>query len=110
VVYKDDHGNDRDLEGDELVSMNMWGFSPALLPLLADRFRTFLTQPGLRPEAEFLLPEVIQDVVQEGKFGVEVLRGEGTWCGMTFSEDQERAAGVLSSLIEQGLYPKELWR
>jgi len=109
VVYRDPRGLRHPLGGSELVSMNMWGCTPEFLAALRRRFVEFLQRPGRPAEAEFLLPEVVQAIVADGTFRVEILPGKGEWCGMTFREDQERVGAVILSLIEEGHYPKELW-
>jgi hypothetical protein len=109
VTYRDRQGLRQPLDGDALVSMNMWGCPLRLLVELRRRFVEFLERPGLPAEAEYLLPEVVQAIVRDGRFQVEVLTGNGDWCGITFREDQDRVGSIISSLIEQGHYPKELW-
>ena len=89
--------------------MNMWGFTPELLPELRRRFGDFLTRFGGDQDSEFLLPEVIQELVAEVSFEVEILPGKAQWCGITFPEDQERVKSFISSLVEQGRYPEKLW-
>lgn len=107
--YNDEKGRERSLGGDELVSMNMWGCTPRLLTELRQRFVEFLTRSGPSLDAEFLLPEVVRSIVRDGRFQVEVLPGSGDWCGITFRQDQERVRSVISTLVEQGRYPEELW-
>jgi len=109
IVYRDDDGEERTVAGNELVSMNMWGFNPALLPELRRRFASFVSRHGNDPEAEFLLPEVIQTLVAEGLFEVEVLPAGGEWCGLTFRQDEQRVRSMIASLIQQGHYPSKLW-
>ncbi len=100
-------GVERPLAGDELVSMNLWGFGPELFAELRRRFEHFLAGAGER--AEFLLPDVAQAMIRDRRFQVEVLRGSGPWCGITFRQDQERAASVIASLVARGEYPRDLW-
>jgi hypothetical protein len=109
ILYNDGDGRQQVLVGDELVSMNMWGFTPELLPQLRRSFERFLTQHGHLPDAEFLLPDLIQSMVSGARFRVEVLQGSGVWCGLTFRQDQQRVSSVVACLISRGLYPKELW-
>lgn len=116
IVYRDvgDGANDAapvaplPLRGDELVSMNMWGFSSGLFAELRRRFIDFLDKDDLQ-EAEFRLPDLIQDLIHEGRFRVEVLPGSGPWCGITFRRDVERTAKILSTLVDRGHYPSRLW-
>ncbi len=108
IVYGDGEEVER-LDGDELVSMNIWGFTRELFAELRRQFEAFLAISGGDEEAEFLLPDVVQYLVREEHARVEVLRGGGRWCGITFREDEARVANILSELVEQGRYPKELW-
>ncbi len=109
IRYRDGAGLEQTLDGDQLVSMNMWGFAPELFPELRRRFGEFLSRSDGDVDAEFLLPDVIQSVVQEGRFRVKVMPGAGEWCGLTFREDRERVASIIAGLVERGRYPKELW-
>ena len=109
ILYHDDEGRQQLFAGDELVSMNMWGFTPRLLPELRRSFSDFLARYGHLQGAEFLLPEVIQSMVCAGSFGVEILKGSGVWCGLTFPEDQRRVQSIISTLVGQGRYAEALW-
>ena len=40
---------------------------------------------------------------------LEILPADGEWCGLTFTEDLERVKSIISSLVDKGCYPKELW-
>ncbi len=97
------------LEGGELVSMNAWGLSHDLFAELRRRFAAFLAASGKLDDAEFLLPDVARALIRDRRFRIEVLRGSGPWCGITFRQDEERAASVIASLVERGQYPQELW-
>lgn len=109
VRYRDGGGEERRLDADEPVSMNMWGFTPELFPALRRRFGEFLDRRGATSEAEFRLPEVIQSLIGEGSFRVRVLPAAGEWCGLTFRQDHGRVRSILSSLIERSRYPEALW-
>lgn len=93
-----------------LVSMNMWGLPPGIFPELEARFPRFLTERA--PEiatAEFLLPEVVGDLVAEGRARVRVLPTDARWFGVTHREDLADARAEIASLIERGVYPERLW-
>ncbi len=109
IAYRDGEGHERALAGDQLVSMNMWGFTPRVMPELRRRFVDFLARPGREPGAEYNLPEVIQSMVRDGSFRVEVLAGSDEWCGITRRQDEEHSRSVIVSLVGQGRYPRELW-
>ena len=69
------------------VSMNMWGFTPEIFELLEEKFLPFLDQYGQELTKEFLLPEVVDDLLKEGKASVRVLPTNDQWYGMTYRED-----------------------
>ncbi len=109
IACRDGEGHERALAGDQLVSMNMWGLTPRVMPELRRRFADFLARPGREPGAEYILPEVIQSMVRDGSFRVEVLAGSDGWCGITRRQDEEHSRSVIVSLVGQGRYPRELW-
>jgi len=108
-AYTDAAGERIIVSGDQIVSMNMWGFTPALFPELRCRFIEFLGQYGQVEGSEFLVPEVVQDLVHTGRAQVDVLNHAGRWCGITYPEDKERVAGIIASLVMDGEYPERLW-
>jgi len=69
------------------VSMNMWGFTPEIFTLLDEKFLPFLQQYGQDLTKEFLLPEVVDELLKEGKAVVQVLPTDDRWYGMTYRED-----------------------
>ena len=109
AVIMGDGGQQIEIPGDAVVSMNLWGFTPELFSELRRRFERFLCCKGKTEDSEFLVPEVIQALVREGRAQVEVLAGAGQWCGITYPEDKERVARVVASLVEGGDYPERLW-
>jgi len=97
------------LDGSELVSMNLWGFTPALLPTLERQFARFLEARGTDPKAEFLLSEAVGAQVRAGDARVRVLPAAGSqWFGMTYAADDERVRDRITSLVNAGQYPTNL--
>ncbi len=97
------------LDGSELVSMNLWGFTPALLPTLERQFARFLEARGTDPTPEFLLSEAVGAQVSAGDARVRVLPAAGSqWFGMTYSADDERVRDRIASLVNAGQYPTNL--
>jgi UTP-glucose-1-phosphate uridylyltransferase len=97
---------------DTIVSMNCWGFTPAIFPLLDARFRSFLetTPPdALAAKAEFYLPAAISALIAEEKLRVRVLSTESDWFGVTYREDRPRVVETLHALIKTGAYPENLF-
>ena len=97
------------LDGSELVSMNLWGFTPALLPVLERQFARFLEARGTEPNLEFLLSEAVGAQVRAGDARVRVLPAAGSqWFGMTYSADDERVREQIATLVNAGQYPANL--
>jgi dTDP-glucose pyrophosphorylase len=107
--YVDGTGRERRLRGDEPVSMNMWGFTPAVFGLLRQEFSRFLQVSGSDRAAEFMLPAAIQELISAGTATVSVLTGSGPWCGITYRDDRPRAVSFIADRVEQGVYPHSLW-
>ena len=97
------------LSGDEIVSMNMWGFTPAAVPSLARDFHRFLEECGADLKAESYLPKAVNRMVSEENARVDVLRTHGTWCGVTYPQDHAHVVGTIATLTREGKYPETLW-
>ncbi len=97
------------LTGDELVSMNMWGFTPGIFGQLQGSFRKFLERHGLEERSECYIPSVVNELVCAGQARVKVLRTNDAWFGVTYREDRPRVVESIKRLIERGDYPKQLW-
>ncbi len=94
---------------DSVVSMNMWGFTPGLLDELEIGFKEFLSQYGKELKSEYLLPEVVGDLIDKEKSNVKVLRTNDKWFGVTYKEDREKVIESFKELVELGLYPEKLF-
>ena len=97
------------LPEDTLVSMNMWGLTPAFMDTLEKGFVEFLED--LKPEdikKEYLLPVMIDELIQKGEATVDVLESRDTWFGVTYQEDKPGIVKALAQKSEEGLYPTPL--
>jgi len=103
--------SDRDiaLDGSEPVSMNVWGFTPILFEYLRDMFVEFLKNEGNELKSEYLIPTVVNDLVQRGKEDVHVLYSTASWFGVTYKEDSVFVKGEIQKLIDAGVYPEPLF-
>ncbi len=93
------------LTGEELVSMNMWGFPPAFLRHLIDRFPAWMDAHGSEPKSEWYLPGVVNDLVNEGAATVKVLPTSSRWFGVTYREDRRHVVDSIAALVNAGEYP-----
>jgi len=96
------------LDGDALVSMNLWGFTPAVIDVLREGFVEFFRSPGAE-HGEFLLPTVFRRAVRRGECRVRVLDPASPWFGMTHPADRPRVETALRQLVATGQYPERLW-
>ncbi|MDH3292659.1 MAG: NTP transferase domain-containing protein [Gemmatimonadota bacterium] len=96
------------LSGNETVSMNLWGFGSAILPILESDFARFLETDGADPAAEFLLPSVANRHIAAGSLRLTVLPSDAAWFGMTFPEDTPRVRRQIAELVAAGRYPRHL--
>ena len=106
---RDSAGNELKLSGDEVVSMNMWAFTPSVFPPLREQFHKFLEENGTDLEAECFIPNSINDLLRAGQARVKVLRTSESWFGITYGEDHSLAVERMRRLIESGRYSKKLW-
>jgi len=100
---------DVDLNGSEPVSMNMWGFTPIIFDYLQDMFVDFLAKQGDELKSEFLIPSVINDLIQSGKESVHVLYSNESWFGVTYKEDRPYVVDQIQKLINDDFYPRKLF-
>ncbi len=110
IVYTEDGETWSEISPRATVSMNMWGFTPSLFSELERRFPLFLQEnaPNLQ-KAEFFLPNVVGDLVQEHKARVKVLNSDAQWFGVTYKEDRLRVQQAIRVQIAAGVYPERLW-
>ena len=111
-VEKRDRGaqaEDRALSGDELVSMNFWGFTPALFTQLREQFNAFLRRSGQELKSESYIPTTVNELVASGAARVKVLRTPASWFGITYKEDKPQVVASILKLVEAGEYPSKLW-
>jgi len=103
-------GSRRDLTGSEIVSMNMWGFTPALFEHLESKFKTFLSASGTQPKSEYFIPSVVNELIKAGSVSVKVLETASAWFGVTYREDKPRVIQSVSDLVGKGLYPGRIYK
>ena len=97
------------LTGDEVVSMNLWGFTPSVFDHLDARFADFLQRRGHEPKSEFYIPFAVNDLIQSGRAQVRVLPCEASWFGVTYRDDKPYVELAIAQRVAQGEYPSPLW-
>ena len=88
---------------DSKVSMNLWGFTPALFAELEKEFDSFLKTADLQKD-ECLIPSMVDKLVKNGTATVKVYTNKDKWYGITYREDKEAVQAAIKAFCDQGLY------
>lgn len=98
-----------DMTGDEICSMNFWGFTPTLFDVLSEKFVDFLKEKGGEMKSEWLIPTIVDEMIKEGKTRVKVLSSSDKWFGVTYPDDKPSVVAALKAMHDSGKYPAKLW-
>ncbi len=107
-IFNEVNGEKESLTGDEVVSMNMWGFSPQVFIQLERLFSEFLKENLNVLSSEFYIPFAVDNLIQSGTATVEVLETTEKWFGVTYQEDKVQVQRAILSLIQHGDYPSSI--
>jgi UTP-glucose-1-phosphate uridylyltransferase len=102
-------GNSRECTGEELVSMNLWGFTPTVFGKLHREFGEFMRDQGTEMKSECLIPVAVDTLLAKKDATVKVLPSPDAWFGVTYQSDKAPAMARVRELIDRGLYPENLW-
>ncbi|WP_302164081.1 sugar phosphate nucleotidyltransferase [uncultured Clostridium sp.] len=96
---------------DTMVSMNMWAGYPDFLRYIDEGFPRFLDHLGENQEKkEYLLPNIVAELLEKNAASVKVLETSDRWIGITYKEDIEPAQEKFREMIENEVYPQNLWK
>ena len=108
-IFYVDEGNQHLLSGDEIVSTNIWGFTPSIFEYLEKVFEEFLASQGGELKSEFYLPFVVNELIKSDTAKVKILRSSGPWFGVTYKKDKPYLVENIKKLVDQGVYPERLY-
>ncbi len=109
IQFFDESGTRHILGQNTLVSMNYWGFHPAVFEQLEKAFVEFVHTEGHLPKSELYIPTVMNALIKQEKIQVKVLTCDAQWYGVTYKEDKSFVVDAFNEMIGRGVYPKELW-
>ena len=112
IIKKDNKAfsDDKEIDYNSNVSMNMWGFTPEFIELLEDGFKKFFENiEGEELTKEYLLPIYIGELLEKNKISVKVLKTNDRWFGITYKEDKDLVVNSFKNLIEKGEYSSNLF-
>ncbi len=98
------------LTGDELVSMNLLGFTPPFFEILKKGFEDFLINNIGNLKAEYLLPSALTSIINDNGVNVPVIKTPELTYGVTYKEDRPIVKEMLQNKVVQGYYPQNLWK
>jgi NDP-sugar pyrophosphorylase family protein len=108
VVYEEG-GVETELSTDTRVSMNFWGFTPAVFKQSEQMFRDFVAANEDKPKSEFFIPLVADQLIKSGIASFKVIPTASKWFGVTYKEDKPIVQKCISDLVNSGVYPENLW-
>jgi hypothetical protein len=104
------NGETIQLTGNEIVSLNMWGFQTDFFEYLNKLFINFLDRNINVPGSEFYLPAAVHSTITSTPASVKVLKTDDNWFGVTYKEDKPTVMKKIKTLVENGIYPEQLFK
>jgi NDP-sugar pyrophosphorylase family protein len=108
IFYYEEDGRHQ-LSPKSPVSMNFWGLKPNVFGYIKEGFAKFLTDHGHELKSEYYIPLLINDNIVNGNIKTKVIECDSPWFGVTYIEDKPIVKGRIAKLIEEGVYPEQLW-
>lgn len=108
-IFFEEGGQETELPRSSRVSMNFWGFTPAVFAESEALFREFVRANEHDPKAEFFIPLVADSLIKSGKARFKVLPTSEKWFGVTYQEDKPIVQESIAKLVAKGVYPKTLF-
>lgn len=95
--------------GNEIVSMNLWGFKPSCYDFLGREFRNFINKYGMDLKSELDIPTSVDKFVKSGEITIEILMSNERWFGVTYREDKPFVVESIKKMIRKGIYPARIY-
>ena len=105
----DENEPEFECDPNQLVSMNLFVFTKDVIRKLQERFPIFLKENVSKLKSEYLIPEVVSELVSDGEASLELLETPSKWYGVTYREDKPAVVKALKELTDSGLYKKGLY-
>ena len=105
----DDGGKMQKFTGNEIVSMNLWGFKPSCYRFLGEEFRNFIDKTGMDLKSELDIPTSVDKFVKSGQITIKILMSNERWFGVTYREDKPFVVESMKKMIRMGIYPARIY-
>ncbi|WP_316845642.1 NDP-sugar synthase [Pedobacter psychrodurus] len=108
-IFYEENGEEFPLAFETPVSMNFWGFTPAVFKITEELFREFAEANKDKPKAEFFIPLIGENLVKSNTATFKVVPTSNKWFGVTYKEDKPYVQDSIDQLVKNGTYPEKLW-
>jgi dTDP-glucose pyrophosphorylase len=95
--------------GNEVVSMNLWGFKPSCYYFLGKEFRNFINNHGMDLKSELDIPTSVDKFVKNGQVTIKILMSNERWFGVTYREDKPFVVESIYKMISDRVYPPKIY-
>jgi UTP-glucose-1-phosphate uridylyltransferase len=95
--------------GNEVVSMNLWGFKPSCYHFLGEEFRNFINKSGMDLKSELDIPTSVDKFVKNGQITIQILMSNERWFGVTYREDKPFVVESINRMVKEGTYPSSIY-
>ena len=102
-------GNNLKFTGNEVVSMNLWGFKPSCYSFLGKEFREFIDRSGMDLKSELDIPTSVDKFVKNGEITIQILMSNERWFGVTYRQDKPFVVESIKKMIRHGIYPARIY-
>ncbi|MFZ2287220.1 MAG: NTP transferase domain-containing protein [Bacteroidales bacterium] len=109
IFAPDTEGKINQYTGNEIVSMNLFGFKPSVYRYLNIEFSNFLRERISDPKAELDIPTSLDKFVKKGEITIRILSSNSQWFGVTYREDKPFVVESIRKMVEAGVYPEKLF-
>lgn len=98
------------VELDHPVSMIMFGLTPKVFNAIEEQMIEFFNKDVDLETCEFLMPDVLDKMIERKQANIKVLNTNAKWFGVTYKEDVDNFKKMLTKKINNGEYPSNLWK
>lgn len=100
------------INGDQIVSMNYWGFTPKVFEEMKTLFKKFLDREyeSNPMKCEYVIPTAVAELIEDNTARIKVYSSNDRWYGVTYQEDKPLVQAAIREFKKQGLYPHDLWK
>ena len=98
------------VKDDDTVSMNFLLFTPSIFNYIEDGFPDFFdNNKDNLLTAEYLIPDVLGNLIKNNKASTKVIPTSANWYGVTYKEDTPGVKKAIQNLVDNHEYNDNLW-